>query len=102
MTLKYIKPLMEDNLKILKVEYPSNPLLDHTQIVSFSMEENLKDLMEWKSSIFHGMYHCKIYFSAPVETNKQTGKKLLRLFLAISRISLFRSLGKAAAPTAHS
>ena len=91
MTQKYKKPLMEDNLKILKVEYPSNPLLDHTQIVSFSMEENLKDLMEWKSSIFHGMYHC----------NKQTkGNNLLRLFSAIFRISLFRTFGRAAAPTA--
>ena len=28
---------MEDNLKILKVEYLSNPLLDHTQCLNLSL-----------------------------------------------------------------
>ena len=30
---------MEDNLKILKVEYLSNPLLDHTQIINLRLDE---------------------------------------------------------------
>ena len=32
-------PLKEDNLKILKVEYLSNHLLDHTQILNFSLDD---------------------------------------------------------------
>ena len=57
---------MEDNLKILKVEYLSNHLLDHTQILNFSlydqtllckgkpppMEDNLKIL-----KVEHLNYH---------------------------------------------
>ena len=30
---------MEDNLKILKVEYLSNPLLEHTQILALSLDD---------------------------------------------------------------
>jgi hypothetical protein len=30
---------MEDNLKILKMEYLSNHLLDHTQLFNFSLDE---------------------------------------------------------------
>ena len=30
---------MEDNLKILKVEYLSNYLLDHTQIINLSVDD---------------------------------------------------------------
>ena len=32
-------PLMEDDLKILKLKYYSNPLLDHTQILNLSLED---------------------------------------------------------------
>ena len=38
-TSKYKKPLMEDNLKILQVEYSSNPLLDHTQVLNLSLND---------------------------------------------------------------
>ena len=37
MTSNGRQPLMEDDLKILKVEYLSNSLLDHTQISNFSL-----------------------------------------------------------------
>ena len=30
---------MEDDLKILKVEYLSNPLLDHTKILNLSLDD---------------------------------------------------------------
>ena len=30
---------MEDDLKILKVKYLSNPLLDHTQILNLSLDD---------------------------------------------------------------
>jgi hypothetical protein len=33
----FINPSNEDDLKILKVEYLSNLLLDHTQILTFSL-----------------------------------------------------------------
>ena len=33
---------MEDDLKILKVEYLSNPLLDHTQILNLSLDDKSK------------------------------------------------------------
>ena len=31
---------MEDKLKVLKVEYLSNLLLDHTQILNLSLDDN--------------------------------------------------------------
>ena len=33
---------MEDDLKILKVEYLSNPLLDHTQILNLDVGDQSK------------------------------------------------------------
>ena len=33
------KLVMEDDLKILKVEYKSNHLLDHTQILNLSLDD---------------------------------------------------------------
>ena len=38
-SLKLRQPLMEQYLKILKVEYLSNYLLDHTQILNLSLDD---------------------------------------------------------------
>ena len=35
--MTYLNISMEDNLKILKVEYLSNHLLDHTQILNLDL-----------------------------------------------------------------
>jgi hypothetical protein len=44
---------MEDELKILKVEYLSNLLLDHTQILNLSLDDHFvnpsnEDDRQWK------------------------------------------------------
>ena len=40
MTRQYLtNPKNEDDLKLLKVEYLSNHLLDHTQILSLSLDD---------------------------------------------------------------
>jgi hypothetical protein len=55
--LKWRQPLMEDDLKILKVEYLSNHLSDPTQILNSSSGDQKKvknawneDDLEWKTT----------------------------------------------------
>ena len=43
-TLKIIRPPIEDDLKILKVEHLSNHLLDPTQILNLSLSLDEKNL----------------------------------------------------------
>ena len=38
-SIKGRQPLMEDDIKILKVEYLSHCLLDHTQILNLSLDD---------------------------------------------------------------
>ena len=54
--MKWRRPTMEDDLKILKVEYLSNRLLDLTQILNFSymtkpcfVNPSNEDNLQWKT-----------------------------------------------------
>jgi hypothetical protein len=42
---------MEDDLKIWKVEYLSNRLLDHTQIFNLSLDDQTIFKKSWRSSM---------------------------------------------------
>ena len=42
---------MEDDLKILKVEYRSNHLLDHTQILNWSFYDHILQILELKTTL---------------------------------------------------
>ena len=45
--LKWWRPLVEDNLKILKVEYLSNRLLDHSPILNLDQSKVFK-YFKWR------------------------------------------------------
>ena len=52
---------MEDNLKILKVEYLSNHLLDHSQILNLRLDDQILFLSNFKiKSTFNGGWPQKV------------------------------------------
>ena len=52
---------MEDNLKILKVEYLSNHLLDHTQILNLSLVDQtiFYKSLKWRWPPMEDNLNCK-------------------------------------------
>jgi hypothetical protein len=41
---------MEDDLKMLEVEYISNPLLDHTQILNLSLDDHILQILTMQTT----------------------------------------------------
>ena len=76
-SLKWRWPSIEDNLKLLKVEYLSNRLLDPTQILNLSLYEiscfvhpTNKDDLQWKTTSLGSYSNFKLRHKWPKESLK--------------------------------